>query len=75
MSNTNIDGLSREDLLRVVQRDRFVKEQMSARLAGVLHENVELLGLLQEAQTEIAQLRGRSNGEVSTPDTPVDVTS
>ena len=34
MSNTNIEELSREDLLRIIQRDRFVKEQMAARIAA-----------------------------------------
>ena len=75
MSNTNIEDLSREDLLRVMQRDRFVKEQMANRIAALVHENIELVGLVNETQAEIRELRGQSNGEVTTPPQAADVTS
>jgi hypothetical protein len=67
MSNTNIDDLSREDLLRILNRDRFVKEQLSARVANLMHENLELLAIIQESRS--------SDGEVPTPEPVVDVTS
>ena len=57
MSNTNIEDLSREDLLRVIQRDRFVKEQLSVRVAGLVHENLELTAIIQELQGTLNELR------------------
>lgn len=47
MSN-GLEDLSREDLLRVLARDRFVKEQLAGRIAGLIAENTELLGVIQE---------------------------
>ena len=84
MSNTpptNIDDLTREDLVRVVQRDRFIKEQLSARIASVMHENVELVAIIQELQQDLGSLREgqatlmsdmASNGEVSPEPAPVE---
>ena len=75
MSNTNIEDLSREDLIRVMHRDRFVKEQMANRIAALVHENIELVGLVNETQAELRDLRTQSNGEVTTPPQPANVTS
>ena len=75
MSNVNIEDLPREDLLRVMQRDRFVKEQMANRIAALIHENIELVGLVNEGQAELRELRGQANGEVPTPPQGGDVTS
>lgn len=54
MITTNVDDLSRDDLLRVLERDRFVKEQLALRVANLTAENVELLGLVAELQRELA---------------------
>ena len=75
MSNTTIEDLSREDLLRILNRDRFVKEQMSARIGSLIHENIELLGIIQELQGSVSQVQAASNGEVTTPVPSADVTS
>jgi hypothetical protein len=75
MSNTNIEDLSREDLLRVLARDRFVKEQMANRIAALVHENIELVAIVNETQAALGQLRGQANGEVTTPSASADVTS
>ena len=75
MSNTNIEDLSQEDLIRILQRDRFVKEQMAGRLAAMTQENLELLAIIQELQGERQQTLSASNGEVPTPQVPADVTS
>ena len=74
MSNTSIEDLSREDLIRILQRSNFVKEQMAGRLAAMTQENLELLAIIQELQ-EGQQSRSASNGDVPTPQVPADVTS
>ena len=38
--------LSREDLIEVCLRDRMVKQQLAARIGGLMAENCELLVLL-----------------------------
>ena len=75
MSNINPEGFSREDLLKILQRDRFVKEQLASRVANLVHENIELMGIIQELQADIAQLRQSSNGEVTTPVDTADIAS
>lgn len=58
MSNVqNIDNLSREDLVRIVRRDQAVKAEQSARLGGLMTENLELLVVINEQGAEIGQLR------------------
>lgn len=68
MTTTNPDP-SYEDLVRVVKRDHFVKQQLSGRLAALIQENLELVSMLQE-QGEVSQPshthegHTHSNGEV-----------
>ena len=65
-----MEEFSREDLLRVLQRDRYVKEQLAARVGSLMHENLELMGIVQELQRDLAALQeGQAtlNGEVLTP--------
>lgn len=50
MNGQGLEDLSREDLLKIMARDRFVKEQMSARFGALMLENTELIGLVQELQ-------------------------
>ena len=57
MTMPNIDDLSRDDLVKVLARDRFVKEQYLQRIAALTSENVELFGILREMETEAASLR------------------
>lgn len=52
-----IDDLSRDDLVKVLTRDRFVKEQLTQRVAALTAENVELYGLLRELEAELAAAR------------------
>ena len=60
MSETSLDQLSHADLMSVVTRDRFVKEQMSGRVASLVQENLELLALVRQLQGEVQQLRQSS---------------
>jgi hypothetical protein len=78
MSNTNVEDLSREDLLRILQRDRFVKEQLASRIGSLMHENVELLGVIQELQASQASAPMTAPHEprdIPHPDPSGDVTS
>lgn len=66
MSDTQqqLDSLSREDLLKIVQRDNFVKDQLSARVAALMRENLELIALIQDQQQNTPD--PTNNGEVVT---------
>jgi hypothetical protein len=83
MSDTQLDEFSKDDLVRIVKRNQFVKEQMSQRITALVGENLELLAIVQEQQTDLAALREREsvfsahlgNGEVPTPPATADVTS
>ena len=60
MSETALEQLSHADLMSVVTRDRFVKEQLTGRVANLVQENLELLALVQQLQREVQQLRQSS---------------
>lgn len=60
-----LENLSRDDLLRVCRRDRWVKEMLSARLSSLVAENVELLAIVRDLQTEMSQIP--QNGDVPDP--------
>lgn len=66
MISKTLEDLSREDLLKIMQRDRFVKEQLAQRLGAVMAENVELLGLVQELQAELSEATKSSPAEEPT---------
>ena len=70
MSNitNSIEDLSREDLLKILERDRFVKEQLAFRIANLTSENVEMLGLVQEMQHELVELRQAQQQAAAAPD-------
>jgi hypothetical protein len=53
----DINELTREDLLRVVQRDRFVKGEMASRIAALVQENLDLVAIVQELQQDLADVR------------------
>jgi hypothetical protein len=53
----NLEEMSREDLLKVMARDRFVKQTLSERLAGMISENAELVGIINEMDSELAEAR------------------
>lgn len=69
MSNAPTE-LTNEELSNVITRDRFVKEQMGARIASLVQENLELVALVQQMQGELRQhLKGHTphespNGDV-----------
>lgn len=60
MSETSLEQLSPEDMMSIITRDRFVKEQMSGRVANLVQENLELLALVRQLQGEVQQLRRSS---------------
>jgi hypothetical protein len=70
-----LEDFSKEDLIRIVKRGQFVKEQMSQRIIALLSENLELLAIVQELQGDATVVRAQSNGEVPHPGVPADVTS
>lgn len=79
---TTLDDLSRDDMIKVLQRDRFVKEQQGARIAALLQENLELTAIIQEMQGELGELRQSQASLLSSmadlqaegPEEPSDVT-
>ena len=70
---SNVEDASREDLVSAVKRGQYVTEQLSARLAALLRENLELTAMLLEQQQNAPD--PTTNGEVIAPTEPVDVTS
>jgi transcription elongation GreA/GreB family factor len=69
------EDLSQEELVRLVKRSQFVREQQNQRMIGILSENLELLAIIQELQADLAAARADSNGEVPHPEVLTDVTS
>jgi len=63
---TTLDDLSRDDLIKVANRDRFVKEQLTQRIAAVMAENVELFGIVRELEAELAAANERLNAPTLT---------
>jgi hypothetical protein len=58
-----MDGPTQDDLLRVIDRDRAVKEMLAQRLAGMLLENAELVAMVRELQDENQRLITMADGE------------
>jgi uncharacterized coiled-coil DUF342 family protein len=56
--------LSQEDLVKLLKRERFVREQLNNRVAALLGENLELLAVVQELTAEVQELRAARDGEV-----------
>jgi len=71
----SLEDFSKEELIRIIKRSQFVKEQMNQRITALLGENLELLAIVQELQGDAQQMRALSNGEVPHPEVPTDVTS
>lgn len=71
---SDVDGFSREELMRLLKRSNFVKEQLSSRLGSVVSENLELMGVIQELQIELQEARMPAE-EVPHPEVLADVTS
>lgn len=74
MSNTNIDDLTREDLLTMFRRERFVRGQMEQRVGSLIAENIEMVSIIQDLQNDVTVLRQQvhthghtheANGEVA----------
>ena len=70
-----LEDFSKEDLIRIVKRSQFVREQMTQRITALLGENLELLAYVQELQNDAQQSRPEANGEVPHPEVLADVTS
>jgi hypothetical protein len=72
MTTTNIDDLTREDLLAMFRRERFVRAQLEQRVGSLIGENTEMIGVIQDLQNELAVHRHghahgpEANGEVAT---------
>jgi hypothetical protein len=66
------DNLTRDDLVKILLRDRFVKAELTSRVAGLVRENLELTAIIQELQGDLGEARQaiQTNGEV-----PVEVSS
>jgi hypothetical protein len=45
-----IDDLSKEDLVRIVQRSENVKRELHGRIGAVIGENIELYAVINELQ-------------------------
>ena len=62
--------LTGNDYVRIINRDRFVKGELSNRVAALVRENLELLSIIQELQGDLAalqqggQVMAMGNGEV-----------
>jgi hypothetical protein len=54
---SGIEDLDREGLLKVMARDRFVKQAMSERIAGLIAENAELVAICNEMDSDLADAR------------------
>jgi cell division protein FtsB len=54
---SNVEELSREDLIAVMHRDRLVKAELSQRVGALVAENVELFALVRELQGELDAVR------------------
>lgn len=52
-----LEELSIEELRRVILRDRFVKERLAEKFLAAEMRNVELLGIVNELQTDLAEVR------------------
>lgn len=70
-----LEDFTPEELIRIIKRNQFVRDQMNQRITALLGENLELLAIVQELQADNQQLRVISNGEVSHPEVLADVTS
>lgn len=60
----NVEDLTEEQMIQVIKRDRFIKEQLTARIAALTTENVELLAIIQE-QTYMLQQPVPVNGDIA----------
>ena len=49
--------VSSGDLMRVINRDRYVKDELAGRVAALVKENLELMSIIQEIQGDLADLR------------------
>jgi hypothetical protein len=64
---------TQQDLMRVVNRDRFVKEQLSSRCANLIQENLELVSIIQDLQRDLADIQqGHHVVASTTPPTSAD---
>lgn len=77
--NPTLEGqladLSRDDLLKLLQRQLTVRNDLAARLANLVAENADLLGALREYEGELAVLRSQLvevQAMVSTPTEPAE---
>jgi hypothetical protein len=54
---SGIEDLDREGLLKVMARDRYVKQQLAERITGLVSENTELIALINEMDSDLAEAR------------------
>jgi hypothetical protein len=59
----NVEDLTAEQMVQVIKRDRFIKEQLSARIAALTSENVELLAIIQEQHAMLQPVPVNGDGE------------
>lgn len=59
----NVEDLTAEQMAQVIKRDRFIKEQLSARIGALMAENVELLAIIQEQNAMLQPVPVNGDGE------------
>lgn len=65
---SGIEDLSREDLLKVMARDRIVKGELAMRLGAAQAENIELMAVIREVEADLEEARGaRDAAEAEAP--------
>src|SRR5262245_8394854 len=72
--------LSYDDLMKIVKRNHYVRDQLVQRVSVLLAENLELTAIIQEMQEALAttQLVADRNGDatnIPNPGMPADVAS
>lgn len=67
---SQVEALSRDDLIRIVNRDRVVKDMLVSRLAAVVAENAELMAYVQELQGEPQPATRPADGPVEASESP-----
>jgi hypothetical protein len=65
-----LEDLDREELLKVMARDRQVKGEFIERIAALTSENAELHAIITELDSEVAMLR-ELTASVESPATDV----
>ena len=61
-----IEDLSRDDLVRILQRSENVKRELSGRVGAVIAENVELYAVINELQGALNECNAKAEAAAAT---------